>query len=207
MRAAPVVPLAAFLAVVALQRLLELRLSARHEARLRARGAVEHGRAHFPLLVALHVLWPLGLAAEVLVAGARPGAAWPLWLALWLGAQALRARAIRALGERWTVRVWTVPGAPLVRRGPYRWLRHPNYLAVAIELIAGPLLFGAWRTALAASLANAAAMALRIPAEERALGLRGAPPQDAVRPPPPPAAPPAARPARAPARAPGSRAG
>jgi methyltransferase len=105
----------------------------------------------------------------MLLAGARPGALAPFWLGLWLAAQALRAAAIRALGERWTVRVLVLPGAPLVRSGPYRLLRHPNYLAVGLEFVAAPLLFGAWRTALAFSLANLALLAVRIRCEERAL--------------------------------------
>ena len=191
------------LAGVAAQRALELRLSARHEAALRARGAVEHGRRHFPLLVALHALWPLALALEVARGGARPGAGWPLWLLPLTAAECLRIAAMRALGERWTVRVWVLPGAPPLGRGPYRWLRHPNYVAVALELIAIPMLFGAWRTALAATLANALALALRIPVEERALreAVRG----EVVSAPPPPRGAGADRPPPEPARAPGSR--
>lgn len=161
--------LAVFLALLIVQRLSELALSARNEKKLRAMGAREHARGHFPMLVLVHVLLPLGMIAEVLALGARPGPAWPLWLALVLGAQALRVSAMRALGERWHVRIWVVPGMPLVRSGPYRWLRHPNYLAVVVELVAIPLLFGAWRTALAVSALNAVAIAIRIRAEERAL--------------------------------------
>ncbi len=161
--------LAGFLLMVVAQRAAELALSARHARRVRARGAREHGRGHFPLLVLVHVLFPSSLAAEVLWLGARPGPLWPLWAALWLGAQALRYAAIRALGERWNVRIWVVPGAPLVKRGPYRFLRHPNYVAVGVELLAAPLLFGAWRTALAISTLNGLALGVRIRAEERAL--------------------------------------
>ncbi len=168
----PLVPLALFLAFLVLQRLAELRLSARHERALRARGAVEHGRGHFPVFVVLHALFPLALAGEVALLGARPGPLWPLWLALFAAAQALRYSAIRALGERWSVRVWALPAEPPLTRGPYRFLRHPNYLAVVVEFAAAPLMFGAWRTALAFSALNALALALRIPVEERALGMR-----------------------------------
>jgi methyltransferase len=163
------VALAAFLTIVTAERLAELTISRRNARRLVARGGREHGRSHFPLFVAIHVLLPLALIAEVLLAGARPPATWPLWLGLWLGAQGLRWSAMRALGEHWNVRVWVVPGAPRVTTGPYRWLRHPNYLAVVIELLAGPLLFGAWRTALGFTLLNLVALAIRIPVEERAL--------------------------------------
>src|SRR5439155_302855 len=84
-------------------------------------------------------------------------------------AQALRVAAIVALGERWNVRSVVLPGVPPVRRGVYRWLAHPNHLAGALAFVAAPLMFGAWRTAVGASLLNAVAMAVRIPAEERAL--------------------------------------
>jgi methyltransferase len=162
--------LAGFLVLVVLQRVAELLLSARNARRLRARGGREHGRGHFPLLVLVHTAFPLALAAEVLLGGVRPGPLGPLWAALWVAAQALRYAAIRALGERWNVRIWVVPGAPLVRRGPYRWMPHPNYLAVVIELLSAPLIFGAWRTALGISLLNLLALRVRIHAEERALG-------------------------------------
>lgn len=161
--------LATYLLFVIAHRLFELGVSARHERVLRARGAYEAGRSHFPLFVVLHALYPAALTAEVLALGARPGDLWPLWLALLIGAQALRVAAQRALGERWTVRIWVIPGLPKVASGVYRWLRHPNYAAVTIELAAGPLLFGAWRTAIAASALNLVALAIRIPIEERAL--------------------------------------
>jgi methyltransferase len=163
--------LAAVLFVVALaaQRLWELGLSRRHEKILRARGAVEHGREHFPLLVAVHVLLLLGIVFEVFVLGARPSAVWPRWAALFVAGQMLRYAAIRALGDFWNVRVLVVPKAKLVRTGPYRWLRHPNYLAVVLELVAAPMIFGAWRTAILVSLLNAVALWVRIRCEERAL--------------------------------------
>lgn len=167
--AAPTLALTAFLAFLVAQRSHELILSARNARRLLARGAREHGREHFPALVLLHALCPLALIGEVLGLHARPGGLAPLWLALWLAAQGLRWAAMWALGERWSTRVIVLPGAPLVRRGPYRWLRHPNYLAVGIELLAAPLMFGAWRTALVFSAVNLVALRVRIRCEERAL--------------------------------------
>lgn len=163
------VALAAYVAFVIAHRLFELRVSARNERALRARGAHEVGRSHFPLFVTLHALYPVALATEVLALGTRPGSLWPLWLALLALAQALRVAAHRALGERWTARIWIVPGMPPVTRGVYAWLKHPSYAAVTIELVAGSLLFGAWRTAVAASALNLVALAIRIPIEERAL--------------------------------------
>jgi methyltransferase len=161
--------LAIFVAVVAAQRVGELVLSSRNAQRIRARGAREFGAAHFPLLVVVHVLFLTSLVCEVWFLGARPGRAWSLWLILWLGAQALRYAAIRALGDRWNVRIFVVPGVPLVRSGPYRFVRHPNYIAVAIELVAASMLFGAWRTAIWISALNAVALRIRIRAEDAAL--------------------------------------
>ena len=166
--ALPSGPLMAYLVVLAVQRFGELALSRRNFQRLRGRGAREEGAGHFSLFIMLHALYPVALVVELL-RGARPGPGWPLWLTAWLLAQALRVAAIVALGERWNVRIVVLPGVPPVRRGVYRWLAHPNYLAVALEFVAAPLMFGAWRTAIAASLFNAVAMAVRIPAEERAL--------------------------------------
>lgn len=165
----PVALLAAFLAFVALQRFAELALSTRNARVLAARGAREYGREHFGWFVLIHALFPVALIAEILVLGARPGAAAPFWVAAWLGAQLLRLAAVRALGERWNVRVLVVPGAPLVRSGPYRWLRHPNYVAVMIESVAAPMMFGAWRTAIAFAVANALVLRVRIACENRAL--------------------------------------
>ena len=165
----PLLGLAVFLVYLVLERLVELRISARHARVLRARGAVERGTEHFPWIVALHVLFPLTLVAEVLWGGARPGSNWWVWLILFVAAQGLRFTAIRTLGIYWNVRILVVPGMSPVRHGPYRWLKHPNYVAVALECLAAPMMFGAWRTALAISLLDAVALSVRIRAEEQAL--------------------------------------
>jgi len=166
---ASTIPLAAFLAVHLLQRVSELVVSARHARALLARGGRESGRTHFPWIVALHALFPLALSAEVLLRPTRPGALAPLWFALWAAAQLVRFASMRALGERWTARVIVLPGVPAVRTGIYRWMRHPNYAAVAVELLAAPLMLGAWWTAVAFTLADAAALAVRIRCEDAAL--------------------------------------
>ena len=170
-------PLGAYLGVLSLQRVAELALSARNLARLRARGAREVSASHFGWFVLLHAGYPIALVAEAL-AGARPPAFWPWALALWLAAQALRVAAIATLGERWNVRIVVVPGAPPVRSGIYRWMRHPNYVAVVLEFLSAPLMFGAYATAIVASLLNAAVLAVRIPAEERALEAAATEPHD-----------------------------
>ena len=160
-----------YLVTLGVQRALELVISARHARQLAARGAREFGRGHFPLIVAVHALYPLALAFEVLGLGTRPPHTWPAWLAVWLAAQALKLWAIVSLGPFWNVRVWVLPGALPVRRGPYRYFPHPNYLAVALELVAAPMMFGAWRTAILMTTLNALLMAIRIPVEDRALGV------------------------------------
>jgi methyltransferase len=153
------------LGFVALQRLAELAYARRNTTRLLAAGGVESGRSHYPLLVILHAAWWLALA--VLIPPDRPANLWLIGLFVVL--QILRLWILVSLGERWTTRVITLPGAPLVRRGPYRWLRHPNYLVVAGEIAVLPLAFVAWEIALVFSLLNAALLAHRIRVENRAL--------------------------------------
>jgi methyltransferase len=167
--APPVGALVAFLGVVIAERMAELVISARTRRTLIARGAVERGRGHFRWFVVAHALFPFALVLEVMELGARPGRFAAAWLALWLGAQMLRAAAILALGDRWNVRVLVPPGEPPVVRGPYRWMKHPNYLAVLVESVAGPMTFGAWRTAIGFAAAQVVLFAIRIPCEERAL--------------------------------------
>ena len=154
---------------VALQRLLELRLSRRNERLLRARGAIERGRGHYPLMVALHALWLLSMLIEGLLRGPGLPALWPIPAALFLLVQPLRYWSIRSLGDCWNTRILVVPNAKLVARGPYRYLRHPNYVVVAVEVATFPLIFGAWVTALVFSVLNAALLFVRIREENRAL--------------------------------------
>lgn len=156
-------------ALVAAQRLLELRLSRRNEQRARARGAVEYGRGHYPAMVALHVLWLASTLAEGVLRGPELPALWYLPLAAFLLVQPLRYWAILSLGASWSVRVLVAPGARRLRRGPYRYLSHPNYLVVAVEIAAFPLIFGAWMAALVFTMLNAVFLYVRIRAEERAL--------------------------------------
>ncbi len=165
----------ALLAAVVAMRGVELAVSARHARRLRARGAVEHGQGHYPAMVAFHAALLAACALEPWLSPAPWPAPWRVAVtcagaAAVLLAQALRWWVIATLGERWSTRVLVLPGAPPVQGGPYRWLRHPNYLAVAVEVLALPLACGAWRTALAGTACNAVILAVRIRAEERALG-------------------------------------
>jgi methyltransferase len=154
----------AILGFVTLQRLVELRLADRNSSRLLGDGAVEFGRAHYPFIIALHMLW---LAALWWWAPGRPIDI-PL-LVLFALLQFGRVWVISTLGGRWTTRIIVKPGAPLVRKGPYRFLNHPNYLIVTLEIAVLPLVFGLWRIALLFSLFNAAILAIRIGEENRAL--------------------------------------
>jgi methyltransferase len=152
------------LSLVTVQRLGELWLSNRNTRRLLEKGAVEHGAGHYPLLVAVHAAW---LAALWWWAPAQR-VNWPL-IAMFVLLQLARAWVIATLGGRWTTRIIVLPSAPLVRRGPYRYVDHPNYGIVVLEIAILPLAFGLTAVALVFTLLNAAALALRIRAENAAL--------------------------------------
>ena len=163
-------PYLGLIGLVVLERLAELVVSRRNAAWSFARGGVERGRGHFGPMVVLHAGLLVGAVVEVAVAGRPflPALGWPM-LALVVLAQGLRWWCIATLGPRWNTRVIVVPGLPLVRRGPYRWLAHPNYLAVVVEGVALPLVHTAWVTALAFTLLNAAVLAVRVRCETAAL--------------------------------------
>jgi len=158
------------LCVIACERVAELMVSARHANALLRRGGAEYGFSHFPVMIALHVALIAGCVLEP-VLGHRtfiPALGFPM-LAVTLLANGLRWWCIATLGERWTARVIVLPGAPLVRSGPYRWFAHPNYVAVIIEGFALPLTGSAWITACAFTVLNAALLTVRIRCETRAL--------------------------------------
>jgi methyltransferase len=153
------------------ERIAELVVSSRNARWSFARGGVEYGRRHFPPMVALHTGLLLACLAEVWLLD-RPFLPWLGWpmLVLVLASQALRWWCIATLGPRWNTRVIVVPGLPLVARGPYRWLHHPNYVAVVVEGFALPLVHSAWITAVVFTVLNAVLLlAFRIPCENRAL--------------------------------------
>lgn len=156
--------------IIVFERLGELLLTRRNAARLLARGGFAAGEAHYPAMVLLHTAILVGAPLEVYLLGRDflPWLGLPM-LALVGGTMALRYWAISTLGDRWTTRILVVPGEPPVTGGPYRFVRHPNYLAVIVEVAALPLVHSAWLSALLFSLANAAVLRLRIRAEEAAL--------------------------------------
>lgn len=155
-------------ALVAVQRIAELVYAEHNTRRLLQNGAIEIAPRQHPLFVALHAAWLLSIIVFV-----RASTAPNWWL---LGAfftlQAARLWVLATLGPYWTTRIITVPGAPLVRRGPYRFIKHPNYAIVVLEIALLPLAFGSWQIAVVFSLLNAALLSARIRAEEKALAPR-----------------------------------
>ncbi len=163
-------PLAWILAFVIVQRLGELALARANARRLMARGGREVGRGHYPLFILLHASW------LVAIAWATPLDAQPVWplVGVFFLLQALRVWVIATLGRYWTTRIITVDGAPLVRHGPFRLVRHPNYWVVAGEIAVLPLAFGAWEVAVIWSILNALLLRHRIAVEAAALAPREA---------------------------------
>lgn len=158
----------ALIALVAAERLAELARARANLAWARQRQGREYGFGHYRFMVGLHV----GLLAACLVEAAHqrfiPSLGWPM-LCLVVLAQGLRWWCITVLGHRWNTRIIVIPGLPLVRRGPYRLLSHPNYVAVVVEGIALPLVHTGWVTAIVFTLVNAGLLRVRITAENAAM--------------------------------------
>jgi methyltransferase len=159
---------ALILGLVTLQRLGELVLSRRNTQRLRAQGAHEVAPGHYPLIVAVHAAWLVGLWLLVVWRVPDTSISWP-WFGVFLILQALRVWVIATLGPRWTTRIIVLPGAPLVTGGPYRFVAHPNYLIVAGEILVLPLVFGQLWYGIVFSVLNGMVLWIRIRAEEAAL--------------------------------------
>jgi methyltransferase len=157
----------AVLTFVTLQRGAELMLARRNTRRLLARGAFEAAPGHYPLIVLVHASWLLGL--WVLAPRIPPH---PVLIGLYGLLQLARLWVLATLGERWTTRIIVLPGAPLLRSGPYRFVPHPNYVVVAAEILLLPCAFGLFGFAAVFSALNAAVLAIRIRAEDRSLGER-----------------------------------
>jgi methyltransferase len=160
----------AILALVVLQRLVEIVYAEHNTKALLARGAVEVGRSHYPLIVVLHAAW---LAAIVVLLPVDATLHW-LPLALFFLLQLGRMWVVTTLGPYWTTRIITLEGAPLVYTGPYRLVRHPNYLVVVGEIALLPLAFGELWVAIVFTVLNAAMLAWRIRQEDAALAIRRA---------------------------------
>jgi methyltransferase len=152
------------LAFVTLERLAELWLARRNTSRLLAEGAREHAPGHYKLIVAVHLLWLAALWGLAL-----PRSVDGFWLGMFVLLELARIWVLATLGRRWTTRIIVLPGAPLVRKGPYRFINHPNYWVVIGEIAVLPLVFGLWAVALVFTLLNAIVLTIRIRAENAAL--------------------------------------
>jgi methyltransferase len=167
--------LAGLFVVIVVQRVSELRLAARNLAWATERGGRLIAEPHYWMFFVLHTGWLLAWPCEAWLRGdglqgIDLAPLWPLWLVGFVLAEALRYWAIASLGKRWNTKIVVLEGEPVIRGGPYRFVAHPNYLAVALELVCVPLMFGAWLTALICSVLNAALLlGLRIPAEVAAV--------------------------------------
>jgi methyltransferase len=163
-------PLVWIIALVAAQRLVELALASSNTRRLLARGAREVGRAHYPLFVLLHASW---LVAIALTTPLDRQPYWPL-IGVFIVLQLARVWVVATLGPYWTNRIITLDEAPIVRRGPFRFVRHPNYCVVVAEIAVLPLAFGNWSVALIWTVLNALLLRHRIRVEMGALSQREA---------------------------------
>jgi len=153
---------------IVLQRLIELLIARYNTRRLLEEGAKEHGARHYPVIVVLHMAW---IASLVIFVPYNAPLNW-LLLAVFVVLQLARVWVLMSLGRYWTTRIITVPDEPLVRRGPFRWVSHPNYMVVEAEIIVVPLIAGAWELAVVFGALNALVLAWRIRLEEQALAPR-----------------------------------
>ncbi len=160
------------LGAIAAERGVELVLSRRNARLALIRGGIESGQRHYRVMVIVHALFLASCVVESLTHRDQPSSGIVAAFAIGgtIAAQALRYWTVYALGRRWNTRVIVIPGESPVTSGPFRYIRHPNYLAVVMEFVCLPLIRSLWITAMVFSVANAALLYVRIPAEERALG-------------------------------------
>jgi len=155
--------------IVVMQRLVELFVANRNEKWIRSKGAKEIGASHYKWMVLMHMAFFVSLLIEVLVFDRPLSPFWGVLLAVFLLMQVLRVWCLSSLGKFWNTKILILPGADVQKKGPYRWIRHPNYVIVTTELIVLPILFSAYFTAGLFLLLNIWMLSVRIPAEERAL--------------------------------------
>jgi methyltransferase len=158
-----------FWILLIIQRLAEVKIAKKNEKTLRSKGAVEAGSSHYKWMVTMHASFFLFLFTEVMFFNAISPTWWMIPFVLFLIAQVIRVWAITSLGVFWNTKIILLPGAEVVAKGPYRFIRHPNYLVVTLELLVIPLIFGAYVTALLFTILNILMLRVRIPAEEKAL--------------------------------------
>ncbi len=158
-----------FVTLLVIQRILELVLARRNESTVRKMGAIESDAGGYKFIVLMHAAFFLSLVSEYLLLGRTLNEHWPVLIVIFLLTQALRYWSIMSLGIYWNTKVFVVPGNPIIRKGPYRYLKHPNYLAVAIEIAVIPLIFSCYITSAVFSLLNLLVLRRRIRIEDTAL--------------------------------------
>ncbi|WP_078409564.1 isoprenylcysteine carboxyl methyltransferase family protein [Priestia abyssalis] len=159
----------AVLTFIIIQRLLELAVAKRNEKWMREQGAVEIGQSHYKWIVLVHFLFFISLISEVVWMERKLSSFWGLLAAIFLFTQLGRLWTIASLGRFWNTKILVLPKADVVLKGPYKFLKHPNYVIVALEFLIIPLLFEAYTTMVLFSLLNILVLSIRIPAEEKAL--------------------------------------
>ncbi|WP_391202736.1 isoprenylcysteine carboxyl methyltransferase family protein [Psychrobacillus sp. L4] len=155
--------------LVIIQRITEVFIAKQNEKKMLAQGAYEVGASHYPYMVTLHVSFFICLIAEVLIFNRGISPLFPLFFLIFIIVQALRIWCLRSLGSFWNTKIIILPGAHVVTKGPYLYLKHPNYVVVCIEIALLPLIFQAYITAICFTLLNLAMLSVRIPLEENAL--------------------------------------
>nr|WP_285889691.1 isoprenylcysteine carboxyl methyltransferase family protein [Neobacillus niacini] len=163
------IPFYIFFSVLLIQRLLELAIARRNEKWMKERGAIEFGMRHYQFIVLMHSMFFVFFLFEKVTFSRELLSFWPLLAAVFVCAQLIRVWAISSLGRYWNTKIIVLPNVEVVRKGPYRFIKHPNYLVVSIELMVVPLMFGAYITACLFTLLNVLMLSIRIPAEEKAL--------------------------------------
>ncbi|WP_458412883.1 isoprenylcysteine carboxyl methyltransferase family protein [Schinkia sp. CFF1] len=158
-----------FVSLVILQRAVELRIAKKNEEWMKANGGYEVGNGHYKYIVLVHVLFFVSLMMEVVLLEKSLSALWILFLLFFTLAQSLRVWSLLSLGRFWNTKIIIVSNVNIISKGPYKFIRHPNYLVVVIELLVIPLMFNAFWTALIFTLLNMIVLSIRIPIEEKAL--------------------------------------
>ena len=157
------------IAFIALQRIIELYIARGNEKWMKQQGAIEFGQGHYKYMVLLHFCFFIFLSAETLLLKRGISPIWPVFLSLFCAAQAIRIWVIASLGKYWNTKIIILAQTRVVKKGPYQFIKHPNYLVVALELLVVPLLFNSYYTAILFTFLNILMLKVRIPMEEHAL--------------------------------------
>ncbi|MER0467629.1 isoprenylcysteine carboxyl methyltransferase family protein [Bacillus cabrialesii subsp. cabrialesii] len=157
------------IAILIAQRAAEMAVARQNEQKVKQQGAIEFGESHYPYIIIMHILFFLSLIAEVLLMNKQPSSWWIGIAAAIVSVQAVRYWALCSLGAYWNTKILVIPGAELVKKGPYKWMKHPNYTVVILEILLIPLLYQAYITMCLFSVVNAVLLTVRIRTEDKAL--------------------------------------